>query len=265
MIWLPDTLPEGRKLYFASDFHLGANGAGPQQSSRNREDRIVRWLNAIQPDAAAVFLMGDIFDFWFEYRHVIPKGFIRLQGKLAQLTDSGIPVAFFTGNHDMWMFGYFTEELGIPVYRQPQTFTINQKTFLIGHGDGLGPGDRVYKVLKRIFANKFFQQLFGALHPAVGMGIAQGWSSRSRLHNNKREGHIITESEWLYTYCKQQEALMHHDYYIFGHRHLPLDLPVGPSSRYLNLGEWINHYTYAEFNGTDLLLKTFESEGNPPT
>ncbi|MES2388685.1 MAG: UDP-2,3-diacylglucosamine diphosphatase [Bacteroidota bacterium] len=255
MTWLPERLPEGKRLYFASDFHLGAPD---KEKSRERERRIVRWLDAVAPDAQAIFLMGDLFDFWFEYRHVVPKGFIRLQGKLAQLADSGIQIVFFTGNHDMWMFDYFSDELGIPVYKDPKEFTINGKKFLIGHGDGLGPGDAVYKILKKIFANRTCQLLFGFLHPFMGMGIANAWSSRSRLHNNKKEGMVAVESEWLYTWCKEQEAKEHRNFYIFGHRHLPLDLPVGPESRYLNLGEWLNHFTYAVFDGENMALKTFE-------
>ena len=251
---LPRQLPKGQKLYFASDFHLGAPN---HASSRQRERLIINWLDSIAPDAHTIFLMGDIFDFWFEYKHVIPKGFIRIQGKLAQLIDSGINIVFFTGNHDMWMFDYFSTELGIPIYRDPVPMTINGKTFLLGHGDGLGPGDAIYKILKKIFANPVCQWLFGFLHPWIGMGIAQTWSGRSRLHNDKKTGLLETESEWLFTYCKEVEAKQHHDFYIFGHRHLPLDLAVNKNSRYINLGEWIQERTYAVFDGENLELKKY--------
>ncbi len=246
----------GKSVYFASDFHLGVPD---DHTSRLRERKIVRWLDAVAPTAGAIFLVGDIFDFWFEYRHTIPKGFIRLQGKLAQLSDAGIPVVFFTGNHDMWMFGYFTEELNVHIHRAPQQFMIAGKKFLIGHGDGLGPGDRRYKALKKLFRSSVAQWLFARLHPNLGMGIAHTWSRNSRLANNKKgEDKFLGEDEWLWTYCREVESREHHDYYIFGHRHLPLDLPVGESGRYINLGEWVNHYTYGQFDGAELTLKTFE-------
>jgi UDP-2,3-diacylglucosamine hydrolase len=249
------TLPQNKKIYFASDFHLGVPNA---KESLVREKRIVRWLDSIKHDAHSVYLMGDIFDFWFEYKHAIPKGFIRLQGKLAEFTDAGIPVIFFTGNHDMWMFDYFTKELNISIYREPLLLNINNQKILIGHGDGLGPGDTTYKILKWFFNSKLCQWLFGWLHPNLGMGIAHLWSRKSRISNNKREEKFNgEENEFLLTYCKQLEQTQHHDFYIFGHRHLPLDLNVAKSSRYINLGEWVNFNTYAEYDGKDVQLKTF--------
>ena len=225
----PIVLPPGKKLYLASDFHLGVPNAA---DSRQREARIVRWLESIEDDAQAVFLVGDIFDFWFEYKHVIPKGFVRLQGKLAELTDGGLPIIMFTGNHDMWMFDYFPTEFGIPVFREPKAYAVNGKTLLVGHGDGLGPGDRKYKLLKRIFANPLCQWAFGWLHPNIGMAIAGGWSRHSRVVNtSKGEETFQGENEWLWTHCKQVEARQHHDFYVFGHRHLPVRQPrrVGAS------------------------------------
>ena len=245
----------GKKVYFASDFHLGVPDA---ETSRAREQKIVRWLEMARQDAAAVLLVGDIFDFWFEYKHTIPKGFARLQGKLAELTDSGIVVLLFTGNHDMWMFDYFPKELNIPVLRKPISTAFGDKTFYIGHGDGLGPGDHTYKLLKRVFDNKACQWLFGRVHPNLGIGVANLWSRRSRISNNKKDESFMGEDEWLLQYCREVEKEQHHDYYVFGHRHLPLDLPIGDSSRYLNLGEWVNFCTYAVYDGETLQLKTFE-------
>ncbi|MCC2546851.1 UDP-2,3-diacylglucosamine diphosphatase [Hymenobacter sp. BT175] len=253
---LPDlALPAGKQVYFASDFHLGAPTAA---SSAERERRIVRWLDSIAPDAAAIYLLGDIFDFWFEYRHAIPRGFIRLQGKLAELTDAGIPVTFFTGNHDMWMFDYFTKELGIPIMRHAVSQRIGGKMFHIGHGDGLGPKDHVYKVLKRVFASPVAQWLFARLHPNFGIGIANAWSRRSRIQNAEADAKYFGDDEWLLVYCREQEQRQHHDYYVFGHRHLPLDVPVGPGSRYVNLGEWVNYCSYAAYDGKQLELRHFE-------
>lgn len=247
---------EGKKLYFASDFHLGAPS---KQGSLEREKKIVRWLDMVKQDAHTIFLLGDIFDFWFEYKHAIPKGYIRLQGKLAELTDSGIPVVFFTGNHDMWMFDYFTKEINIPIYRKPIVLDVANKRLLIGHGDGLGPGDYAYKFLKKVFESKVCQWLFARLHPNFGIGIANFWSRKSRISNAKKdEDTFKDEKEFLWQYCKEIEAKKHHDYYIFGHRHLPLDLEVGDNSRYFNLGEWVNHYTYGVFDGDKFELKIFE-------
>ena len=249
-------LEPGKKVFFASDFHLGVPDAA---SSLAREKKIVRWLDSIKAEAQAIFLLGDIFDFWFEYRHAIPKGCIRIQGKLAELTDSGIPVYFFTGNHDMWMFDYFTHELNIPVIRKPISMTIGQQKFHIGHGDGLGPKDHTYKVLKKVFANPVSQWLFARIHPNAGIGLANFWSRRSRISNTKADEIFHGEDrEWLVTYCKETEAKEHHDFYVFGHRHLPLDIRIGENSRYLNLGEWVNYCTYAVYDGHDLKLEHFE-------
>lgn len=250
------TLTTEKKIYFASDFHLGVPDAA---SSMAREKRIVAWLSQIEPDAAAIYLMGDIFDFWFEYKHAIPKGFVRLQGKLASLCDAGIPVYFFTGNHDMWMFDYFKKELGVTIYRKPIELQINTHTFLIGHGDGLGPGDASYKILKKFFDSKVCQWLFARIHPNAGIGIANYWSRQSRISNNKKgETFVSEEQEFLLTYCKEVEQTTHHDFYIFGHRHLPLDLKVSDTSRYINLGEWVHFDTYAEYDGVTVHLKKFE-------
>jgi UDP-2,3-diacylglucosamine hydrolase len=255
-------LPSDKKIFFASDFHLGVP---THEQSIERERRIVRWLDSIKQEAHSIYLMGDIFDFWFEYKHAIPKGFIRLQGKLAEITDSGIPVIFFTGNHDMWMFDYFTKELNIPVYRHPIELEISLPTgqagsqkLLIGHGDGLGPGDGSYKILKWFFNSGVCQWLFARIHPNLGIGIAHYWSRKSRISNIRREEKFQgEENEFLLTYCKELEKKDHHDFYIFGHRHLPLDLKVSENSRYVNLGEWVHFNTFAEYDGKQISLKTF--------
>jgi UDP-2,3-diacylglucosamine hydrolase len=242
-----------KKIFFASDFHLGAPDA---KSSKARENRIIQWLNEIQDEAAAIFLVGDIFDFWFEYKEVIPKGFIRFLGKIADLRDKNIPIFFFTGNHDLWMKDYFTKELGIPVFHHPIELTVENKSFLVGHGDGLGPGDNSYKVLKKFFTSPACQWAFRWLHPDIGVRIANKWSSKSRITNvAKNENEFKGDDEWLWAYCKQVGQSKHFDYYVFGHRHLPLDLPVNNKSRYYNLGEWVNHYTYGVFDGKEFQIK----------
>ena len=247
---------QDKKVFFASDFHLGAPN---ETSSKERERKIIAWLDRIAPDAAAIFLVGDIFDFWFEYDKVIPKGFVKFIAKVSSLRDRGIPIYFFTGNHDLWMDDYFTQELGIPVFDHPIEVKIGKKSILVGHGDGLGPGDVQYKILKKIFSNPLCQWLFKWIHPDLGIRLAQKWSKKSRITNiGKNEETFKGENEWLWAYCKQVEKSKHFDYYVFGHRHLPLDLPVGKSSNYYNLGEWINHFTYGVFDGEEFKLEKWE-------
>ncbi|MBS1486405.1 MAG: UDP-2,3-diacylglucosamine diphosphatase [Bacteroidetes bacterium] len=248
-------LPLDKKIYFASDFHLGTPDA---ETSLVREKKIVSWLNQIQDDAQAVFLLGDIFDFWFEYKRAIPKGFIRFQGKLAELRDRNIPIFFFTGNHDMWLFDYFEKELGIKVFRHPIEVQVNEKKILVGHGDGLGDGDRWYMVLKKFFNSSTCQWLFARIHPNTGIAIAQYWSRKSRISNNRKgEKFNGEENEYLLKYCREIEQKSHHDFYIFGHRHLPLDLKVNNQSRYINLGEWVHFSPYFELGTEQAELKSF--------
>ncbi len=249
------SVPEGKKIFFASDFHLGVP---TYEASLDREKRIVKWLDAIKGEAHSIYLLGDIFDFWFEYKHAIPKGFIRIQGKLAELRDAGIPITFFTGNHDMWMFDYFEKELSIPVRRKPISLIVGEHKFLIGHGDGLGPGDNYYKFMKRFFDSKPCQWMFARLHPNFGIGLAKVWSRRSRITNQKLDEKFRGEQgEFLWVYCNEIEKNEHHDFYIFGHRHLPLDLKINESSRYINLGEWVHFTTYGVYDGKQMALKTF--------
>lgn len=246
-----------KKIYFASDFHLGSPS---QQGSRIREDRIVRWLTAIEGDCGELFLMGDVFDFWFEYETVVPKGFIRLQGKLAAMSDNGIKIFFFKGNHDMWVNDYFTKEMGIEIISDEFVMERNGKRFYLHHGDGLGPEDYTYKFLRKIFRNPFCQWLFSLVPPRIGLGIANGWSSRSRLANSTEEVFMGEDREWLAIYARWQLEREHYDYFIFGHRHLPLDLDLGNGSRYVNTGEWLNFNSYAVFDGNELKLNYFEKE-----
>lgn len=244
------------KIYFASDFHLGAPS---YEASREREQRIVEWMDSIFHDCKELYLVGDLFDFWFEYKKAIPKGFVRLQGKIAQFSDAGISVHVFTGNHDMWMFDYLPQELGVELHRKPIRKTYNGKEFLIGHGDGLGPGDHGYKFIKKVFASPLAQWLFARLHPNFGISLADFWSGKSRAANQENDEKFLgEENEWLAIYCKEYLKKEHIDYFIFGHRHLPLDLKVGENSRYLNLGEWINYQTYAVFDGEELKLEEWK-------
>ncbi|MEL0300404.1 MAG: UDP-2,3-diacylglucosamine diphosphatase [Flavobacteriaceae bacterium] len=249
-------LPEGKKIYFASDNHLGA--PTPEESAP-RERIFVQWLNHIKEDVGVLFLLGDLFDFWFEYKTVVPKGFVRVLGKLAELADAGIPIHFFVGNHDMWMLDYLEKEIGITVYYSPQEFTFNGKSFFIGHGDGLGPYDMGYKSMKKIFKNPFFQWCFRWLHPDWGMRLGHYLSVKNKLISGEEDAIFLgEENEWLAQYAKKKQQEKARDYYVFGHRHIPLDIPID-QARYINLGDWISHYTYAVFDGKALELKSWKT------
>jgi UDP-2,3-diacylglucosamine hydrolase len=242
----------GKRVYFLSDFHLGTPD---RQTSLQRERRVVDFLQRAAPDAAGIFILGDMFDFWFEYRKVVPKGYVRLLGTLATLSDSGIPIHFFVGNHDMWMRDYFQLELGVHTHHQPLAATLGGKRFLIGHGDGLGPGDHGYKLLKKVFRNPLCRWAFGVIPPAIGIGLADHFSRRSRIATGTSEDRFLGEDrEWLVAYCRDVLRTQRFDYFVFGHRHLPIDHRLDAGSRYVNLGDWLRYESYAVFDGNDLQL-----------
>ena len=244
------------KTFFASDFHLGTNGL---TSSQERERLIVKWLEESAPDMQALYLVGDVWDYWFEYGRVIPKGYSRLLGCLSKITDAGIPVYFFTGNHDMWMFSYLTDEFGIPIYREPITREINGKKFYIGHGDGLGPGDHGYKFIKKVFASPASQWAFARLHPNLGLRLMKYFSGQSRDYTKMEDKFLGPEKEWLVQHSLDILKKEKIDYFIYGHRHLPIDYPLGVNeARYINLGDWLVYNSYAVFDGNDLQLNYYK-------
>lgn len=249
-------LPEGKKIYFASDLHLGVPN---YEESLKREKHFVRWLDEVRQDASEIFIVGDLFDFWFEYKHAVPRGFVRVLGKLAELTDSGLPIHMFTGNHDMWIFDYLPKETGVTLYREPIEREWNKKRFLIGHGDGLGPGDHGYKFIKKAFANKFLQWSFARLHPNLGIGLANYFSRSSRAKTGDSDAAFLgEENEWLAIYAKEVLKEKYFDYFVFGHRHLPLEIDLTSTSKYINLGDWIKYYTYGVFDGKEMHLKMYK-------
>lgn len=248
-------LPAGKKVYFASDNHLGAP---TMKDSRPREQKFIRWLDRVKTDAGAIFLMGDLFDFWFEYKKVVPKGFTRTLGKLAELTDAGIAVYYFVGNHDLWMDGYFEEELNIPVFHKPQCYSIEGQTFFIGHGDGLGPDDKGFKRMKKVFTNPVSKWFFRWLHPDIGVRLGQYFSVKNKLISGDEDAQFLgNDKEWLVQYALRKLETQHYNHFVFGHRHLPLEIDLNEKSKYTNLGDWIQFFTYAEFDGEKLQLKTF--------
>ena len=224
----------------------------------DREKRFVKWLDYIKKDAKSLYLMGDVFDFWFEYKKAIPKGHVRLLGKLAELSDIGIEIHFFTGNHDMWAFDYLEKEIGAIMHYEPIQTTLNGKSFFLGHGDGLGPGDHGYKFIKKIFSSKLCQWLFERIHPNLGISIAEFWSKKSRIANGLKDEVNHGEKEWLTQFSKEKLKTTEIDFFIFGHRHLPMEVKLNKKSKYINLGEWVNYDSYAIFDGEELSLKYFE-------
>ena len=248
---------KGKKIYFASDNHLGAPTA---EASAVRERIFVNWLNHIKTDAEALFLLGDLFDAWIEYKSAVPKGFVRVLGKLAELSDAGIDIHFFVGNHDMWMRDYLQKEIGAKVYFHPQSITLSGKKFFIGHGDGLGPGDKGYKRMKKLFRNPLAQWLFRWLHPDLGLPFARYLSLKNKLISGDEDlKYRGPEKEWLFQYAQRKLKQEHFDYFVFGHRHLPLEVPVGDQSIYINTGDWVSYYTYGVFDGQSLTLQHWQS------
>ena len=252
-------LPAGKKIYFASDLHLGVPN---REKSLEREKHFVRWLDEVSQDAHEIFIVGDLFDFWFEYKKAVPRGFVRVLGKLAELTDKGLPIHLFTGNHDMWIFDYLPLETGVSLHRKPIEREWNGVKFFIGHGDGLGPGDHSYKFIKKVFKNPFLQWAFARLHPNFGIGLADYFSRSSRAKTGTADDEFYgEENEWLAIFCKEVLKTKHFDYFVFGHRHLPLELKVGENSTYINLGDWIKYFTFGEFDGDVMKLHQYSQEG----
>ena len=249
-------LNKGKSIYFSSDNHLGA----PNYSdSLIREKLFISWLDKIKKDAQVIFLLGDLFDFWFEYYKSVPKGFTRVLGKLAELSDSGIKIYFFVGNHDYWTRDYFQKEIGMEVLKKPTEFKINNKLFFIGHGDGLGPGDFKYKFLKRIFRNPLFIFLFRINYPWIGIPLGNFLSRKNKILSGNNIKFISKENEILYHFCKKKLNIKHYDFFVFGHRHLPLKIELGNNSYYFNTGDWINHYSFLHFKDDSLELKYFKN------
>ncbi len=250
------------KIYFASDFHLGSSFMDPLST---RERTIIQWLDEIKIDASEIYLVGDIFDFWFEYKNTIPKGHTRFLGKIAELTDLGIKIHFFVGNHDLWMNDYLTVELGVQIHKEPLVVTHGNGHFFITHGDGKGPEDKKYKFLKRIFENRFCQWLFRWLHPDIGIWIANKASRSSRLANPETSQFLGKDKEWLLLYAvRKSEQHPAIDFFIFGHRHYPLSILLpNKRSRYINLGDWMQYFTYGVWDGTHFELHSYNNTIDP--
>jgi UDP-2,3-diacylglucosamine hydrolase len=241
------------KVYFASDIHLGLPNF---DKSLIREKLFVKWLDEIKADASEIYLLGDVFDFWHEWKRSAPQGFTRFLGKLAEVADSGVPIHYFTGNHDIWVYKYLPREIGLILHRDNFKTEIFGKKFFLGHGDGLGPGDRGYKLLKLVFTNKVLQWIFKRLHPDFSLWLGQSWSTSRRMIDRTPEFYGI-DKEWLILYAKEELKKEFFDYFVFGHRHIPGVYPIGENTSYINLGDWLKHFTYGVFDGKTFELKEF--------
>lgn len=247
-------LNPSKRIYFCSDNHLGSPN---RNLSLEREKIFITWLDQIKIDAQAIFFLGDLFDFWFEYKKVVPKGFTRLFGKLAELSDSGIDLFFFVGNHDCWIGNYFEDELGINVFHKKVDLNIDNYNILIGHGDGLGPGDNKYKFLKLLFRNPILKKLFSFIHPDIGISLGSFLSQKNKILSGNEKVFESEDKEMLFSYCKDVLKTKYYHFFIFGHRHIPLELDLGNNSKYFNTGDWITHFSYLVYDGNSFNLNYF--------
>ena len=247
-------LNPSKRIYFCSDNHLGSPN---RNLSLEREKIFITWLDQIKIDAQAIFFLGDLFDFWFEYKKVVPKGFTRLFGKLAELSDSGINLFFFVGNHDCWIGNYFEDELGINVFHKKVDLNIDNYNILIGHGDGLGPGDNKYKFLKLLFRNPILKKLFSFIHPDIGISFGSFLSQKNKIFSGNENVFESEDKEMLFSYCKDVLKTKYYHFFIFGHRHIPLELDLGNNSKYFNTGDWITHFSYLVYDGNSFNLNYF--------
>ncbi|MBN1925805.1 MAG: UDP-2,3-diacylglucosamine diphosphatase [Prolixibacteraceae bacterium] len=244
--------------YFVSDVHLGSPAL---KNNSEREKLFVSWLNDAAKDAREIYLLGDIFDFWYEYKKVVPRGFVRTLGKIAEITDSGIPVHFFTGNHDVWVYDYLPSETGVTLHRGPLVKSINGKTFYLAHGDGLDPKEKGYLMLKRLFTSKTAQFFFSQLHPNIALWFGHQWAKQSRIAKGteaETTNDIEKEANVLFAqnYIKNKKV----DYFIFGHRHILVNKEIDLNCQLFFLGEWLNYYSYAVFDGDKVELKIYSQK-----
>ncbi len=253
-----------KNIYFLSDAHLGSLAI---EHSRTQERRLVRFLDSIKSKASAIYLLGDMFDFWYEYKYVVPKGFTRFLGKLSELTDMGVEVHFFTGNHDIWAYDYLERECGLILHRQPLTTEIYGKVFYLAHGDGLGDPNTRFKVLRKIFHNRTCQVLFSSIHPRWGMAFGLNWAKQSRL--KRKDGmeppYQGEDKESLVLYTKKyMQSHRDIDFFIYGHRHIELDLMLSRKTRMMIIGDWITQFTYVVYDGEHIFLEEYvEGESKP--
>lgn len=252
----PEELAGRKRVYFISDAHLGSRMLS---DPRAHERKLVAWLDRVKEDARAVYMVGDMFDFWFEYRTVVPKGFVRFLGKVAELADMGIEMHFFTGNHDLWTFGYLEQEVGVQVHRRAERVQLGDKCALIAHGDGLSSDDHAFKLLRSIFHSRTCQRLFRLVPPQIGQNFGYAWAKKNREKLRPEDTEYKGEAaEPLVLYAKRYLATHPDvDMVIFGHRHIQLDLQLHGGKRVVVLGDFISLFTYGVFDGENFWLENF--------
>lgn len=247
-----------KKTYFVSDVHLGAPA---MKNNPEREKLFASWLDEVAKDASAIYMLGDIFDFWYEYKKVVPRGFVRVLGKMAELTDKGIPIYYFTGNHDVWVFDYLPSETGVIIQREPIIKNIGKKTFFLGHGDGLDKSEKGYLFLKRLFTSKSAQFLFSRLHPNLAIWFGHEWAKKSRISKGTEPEFVKDlNSESAVRFANEFSKNNKIDIYIFGHRHFLLKEKLASDAEIVMLGEWFNFFSYAEFDGNNIELKKYSKK-----
>lgn len=250
----------GNNIYFISDVHLGLH---PEEKSMEREKKLVSWLQSIKNEAAEIYFMGDIFDFWHEYKRVVPRGFTRFLGTVSLMADSGIKIHFFPGNHDVWMYSYLEKECGAVVHRKQKVRELGGKKFFLHHGDGLGPGDMGFKLLRKAFHSKFLQWCFARLHPNFAMWLGLTWSKKSRYAKGIiAEGFAGFDKEYQVLFARDVLKHNYYDYFIFGHRHIPSEITLEKGAKLVNLGDWIYSFTYGVWDGNQFMLKQCEGKGD---
>jgi UDP-2,3-diacylglucosamine hydrolase len=249
---------ENSKIYFLSDVHLGSVLHAKRSTEHEVERKLCRWFDKVKDDAKAIYLLGDIFDYWFEYRYVVPRGFVRVLGKIAELTDEGIEVHFFIGNHDIWLTDYLETECGVIIQRRPLVCQLMGQQFFLAHGDGLGDDSRSFKIIRALFHSKLCRKMFATIHPRWAVGFAHKWSNHSRA-TGRMEEYLGEDKEHLVLFAKEHlKVASNINYFIFGHRHILLDLMIRPACRVIILGDWINYFSYAVFDGRHLTVEVFE-------
>ena len=250
-------MAEDKKVYFISDLHLGAQYFADPKA---KERAVVRWLDSVRHTAADIYLLGDILDYWYEYRYVVPRGYVRFLGKLAELSDAGVRIHWFIGNHDIWIFDYLPSELGIEVIDGSVERDILGKRFFLTHGDGVGRHGLVFTAMRGLFRNRFCQFLFAAIHPRWTIPFAHGWSRQSRQSHAEcckvPEKAVRCLHEFAEEYSAEHPEI---DYFIFGHLHILEDRKLRGGAHMVVLGDWIGLNSYAEFDGDSLVLRSFES------
>ncbi len=245
-------MAERNLTYFIADVHLGLRVGNWEE----REAEFAKFLLSLPKNTKTLYLLGDIFDFWYEYKYVIPRGYTRTLGALATLRDSGVEIFLFKGNHDVWTYNYFEQELGMTPLEQPSVVEIDNKTFCLGHGDGLGKTPFGFRAIRTVFHSKFLQFLFSTIHPRWAFALGHSWSKHSRLaktDNGKGERYLFKgEGEPLFIFAEEFARTRHIDYFIFGHFHTPTLLKLPSGAEFHILGEWIHSCQYLIWDGTSL-------------